>query len=138
VIGTFALAIGAFIAAFAISTYEAWWTIALVVFGVIILTVERSSLARKDAARAAIGLVGSIVLGAAGAWMLLLSQFGKARPCDNCFDNGILFLPGLGTLVVAIALGVACLRSVARGFDATPGADSSRVTSDDAEREIGR
>jgi hypothetical protein len=132
-IGILALATGAFIAAFAISTYEAWWTIAFVVFGVITLAVERSSLARKDAARTAIGLVSSIGLGAAGAWMLLLSLFGKARPCDNCFDNGILFLPGLGTLVVAIALAVVCLRSVARGFDAPAGAGSARVTSDDAD-----
>ena len=129
-IGMVALAAGAFIAAFAISTYEAWWTIALIVVGVIILAVERSSLARKEAARAAIGLIASAVFGAAGAWMLLLSQFGKARPCDDCFDNGILFLPGLGTLMVAIGLAVACLRSLARGFDGTPG----RLRSSDISR----
>lgn len=124
-LGIVALAVAAFVAAFAISTYEAWWTIALVVFGVIVLAVERSSLPRRDAVRTAMGLIGSIVLGAAGFWMLLLSQFGNARPCDACFDNGILFLPGIGALVVAIAVAMVCLRSVARGFGPVDRHDSA-------------
>jgi hypothetical protein len=114
-VGIFALAVGAFVATFAISTYEAWWTIAFVVFGVIVLGIERSSLGRRDGVRAAIGLIGSIILGAAGVWMVLLSQF-VARPCHNCFDNGILLVPGLGAVIVAIAIVVVSLRSVARGF----------------------
>lgn len=117
-IGIVALAVAAFVAAFAISTYEAWWTIVLVVFGVIILGIERSSLRPREAVWTAVGLIGSIVLGAAGGWMLLLSVFGNARPCDACFDNTVLFLPGLGVLVFAIALAMVSLRSVARGFAA--------------------
>lgn len=121
-----ALAVAAFVAAFAISTYEAWWTIALVVFGVISLGVERSSLRRKDAVRTAGGLIGSIVLGAAGGWMLLLSQFSNARPCDDCFDNGVLFLPGLGVLVVAIAVAAVSMQSVARAFGPMDGIAAAR------------
>jgi hypothetical protein len=124
-LGIFALAVGVFVAAFAISTDEAWWTIAFVVFGVIILGIERSSLGRGDAVRAAIGLIGSIILGAAGLWMLLLSQLGSARPCDACFDNGILFLPGLGAAVVAFVVAAASLRSVARAFGPSAGAASA-------------
>ena len=127
-IGIIALAAAVLVAAFAISTYEAWWTIALVVFGVVILGVERSSLGWREAVRTALGLIGSIILGAAGGWMLLLSQFGKARPCDDCFDNGVLFVPGIAALVVAIALGAACLRSVARSFAPVAGAESGRDT----------
>jgi hypothetical protein len=125
-IGILALAVAVFVAAFAISTYEAWWTIALVVFGVIFLGIERSSLARKDAMRTAVGLIGSIILGAAGAWMVLLSQFSNARPCDACFDNGVLFLPGIGALIVAIAVGSVCLLSIARAFAPIAGAESAR------------
>lgn len=115
-IGIVALGVAAFVAAYAITTYEAWWTIGLVLFGVIILAVERSSLRRGAAVRAAAGLIGSIVLAAAGFWMVVLGMFGRGRPCDGCFDNGVLFLPGLGILVVAIALGAVCLLRVARAF----------------------
>jgi uncharacterized membrane-anchored protein len=113
------------VAAFAISTYEAWWTIALIVFGVIMLGIERSSLARREAIRTALGLIGSIILGAAGGWMLLLSQF-RARPCDACFDNGVLLLPGIAALILAIAVGAICMRSIARGFAPVAGAESAR------------
>lgn len=113
-IGIVALAVAVFVAAFAISTYEAWWTIAFVVFAVIVLGIERSSLGRREGMRTAAGLLGSIVLGAAGGWMLLLAVFGKARPCDDCFDNGVLLLPGIAALVVAIVVAAVCLRSLAR------------------------
>jgi|GEM_PF-4647472 uncharacterized membrane protein YraQ (UPF0718 family) len=116
-IGVIALAAAVFVAAFAITTSEAWWTIALVVFGVIVLAVERSTLPRRAALMTAAGLIGSIVLGAAGGWMVLLSQFSGARPCDSsCFDNGVLLVPGLVALVASIVLGLAGLRTVARAF----------------------
>jgi hypothetical protein len=122
-VGIVALALAVFVAAYAIKTYEAWWTIGLVLFGVIILAVERSSLRRGDAVRAAAGLIGSIVLAAAGFWMVVLGMFGRGRPCDECFDNGLLFLPGLGTIVVAIALAAVCLLRVARAFGAPGGGE---------------
>jgi hypothetical protein len=124
-IGILALAVTVFVAAFAISTYEAWWTIALVVFGVIFLGIERSSLRRKDAVQTAVGLITSAILGAAGAWMVLLSQFRNARPCDACVDNGVLFLPGVGALIVAIVVGAVCLRTVASAFVPIAGATSA-------------
>jgi hypothetical protein len=62
-IGMVALAAAVFVAAFAITTYEAWWTIVLVVFGVIVLAAERSPVRGRAAALAAVGLVGAIVLG---------------------------------------------------------------------------
>jgi hypothetical protein len=119
-LGIVALAVAAFVAAFAISTYEAWWTIALVVGGVILLAVERSSLRRTDGVRTATGLIGSIVLGMAGGWMMLLGTFGSARPCDACFDNRVLLLPGLGTVVVAIVIAAVCLRSLVHAFRTAP------------------
>jgi hypothetical protein len=114
--GIVALAVAAFVAAFAISTYEAWWTIALVVFGVIVLGMERSSRRPKDAVLTTSGLIGSIVLGAAGGWMIVVGIFGNPRPCDACFDNRVLLLPGLGALVLAIVIAAVCIRSVARAF----------------------
>jgi hypothetical protein len=129
-IGIVALAVAAFVAAFAISTYEAWWTIGLVAFGLIVLGVERSSLRRRDAVRTAGGLIGSIVLAAAGFGMVVLGMFGRARPCDACFDNGILFLPGIATLVVAVALAVVCLRSVAHAYRPTDGIEATREIPD--------
>lgn len=124
-IGIVALATAVFIAAIAVSTFEAWWAIALVAVGVIVLAVERSALRRKDAIPAAVGLIGSIFLGAAGAWILLLSQFGRARPCDACFDNGVLLLPGLVIFIVVIVIATVCLREIVRGFSRTIGAESA-------------
>jgi hypothetical protein len=121
-----ALAVAVFVAAFAISTYEAWWTIGLVVIGVVVLGVDRSSLRRRDALLTVFGFIGSLVLAAAGLWMVVLGLFGNARPCDACFDNSVLFLPGLAVLVASIAIALVGLRSIARAFRSTDGAASMR------------
>jgi hypothetical protein len=116
-VGIVVLAVAALIAAFAISTYEAWWTIVLVLFGVIVLAVERSALRGKSRILVSFGLIGSIVVAGAGGWMILLGLFPAATPCDtSCFDNGILLLPGLATVVLALVVGSMSLRAVARGF----------------------
>jgi len=125
-IGIVVLAATALVAAFAISTYAAWWTIWLVVFGAIVLAAERSSLPRKAAILTAGGLSGSIVLAAAGAWFVLLGAYSGARPCDECSDNRILWLPGLALVIVAIVIGILCGRSLAGGFRSTARSSSKR------------
>ncbi len=125
-IGIVALAAAVFVAAFAITTYEAWSTIALVVFGVIVLAIDRSSLPRKAAVLTAIGLIGSIVLASAGGWMVLLGIYSGAAPCEDvCFDNRVLLLPGFVILIVAIVLAVISARSLVGAFGSTPSATST-------------
>jgi len=115
-IGIVALAGTTLVAAFAIATYEAWWTIGLVIMGVALLAVDRSGLRCTSAARVAVGLIGALVLGVTGLWMVLLGVFGKARPCDDCFDNGVLFVLGLIVVVVAIVVAALSIRWVLRAF----------------------
>src|SRR5258708_18462086 len=116
-IGIVALAAAVFVAAFAITTYEAWWTIVLVVFGVIVLAIERSSLPRKAAVLTAIGLIGSIVLAGAGGWMVLLGVYPGTAACkDVCVDNRVLLGPGFLILIVAIVLAVISARSLTGAF----------------------
>jgi hypothetical protein len=119
-VGVVALALGVFVAAFAISTYEAWWTIVFVALGVAVLAIERSTLRRRDALVTGVGVAGSTVLGAAGFWMVVLGIFGTARPCDACFDNGVLLLPGLVALGLAGIVAVFSVRSIARAFRSRP------------------
>jgi hypothetical protein len=118
--GVVALAVGALIAAFAISTYQPWWSILFVALGVIVLAIERSTLRGKDAVLTSTALAGSLVLGAAGSWMVLLGMFGAARPCDACFDNRVLLLPGLGVVALAVIVASVSIRSVARAFRSRP------------------
>jgi hypothetical protein len=116
-VGIVVLAAAALISAYAISTYEAWWTVVLVVFGVITRAVERSALRGRSRVLVALGLIGSIVVAGAGGWMVLLGVFPAARPCDTaCFDNSILLLPGLVTVMFALVVGAMSLRTLARGF----------------------
>jgi hypothetical protein len=116
-VGIVVLFAATLIAAFAISTYEAWWTIVLVAFGVTVCAVERSTLRGRSRVLVALGLIGSIVVAGAGGWLVLLGVFPAARPCDTtCFDNSILLLPGFVTVVLALVVGAMSLRAVAKGF----------------------
>ena len=53
--------------------------------------------------------------------MILLGMYPAAAPCDSsCFDNRVLLLPGLGTVLVALVIGAINLRVVARAFRSGP------------------
>ena len=110
------LALGAIlsVAAVLIWPFEAWAAIPLVGLAVAVIVSGRWPVDHGGVIRAAVGIGLSLALGAAGAFMVLLSLYGPARPCDACTDNVILLMPGIGTLIVAIVLLAICARSISR------------------------
>jgi len=59
------------VAAVAMLTYEAWWALAAIPFGLVLVGLERQGLSLAAAFAMAAIIAGS-----------LLAQFANARPCD--------------------------------------------------------
>lgn len=92
--------------------FEWWPAIPIGVLTVIVLIATRWRLEQGRVRWAVLGVGAALVIGLAGFWFGLLGISRGARPCDNCADNSALPWPGLGLLVVGVALFLVSLRSL--------------------------
>lgn len=70
------------VAAVAMLTDEAWWALAAIPFGLVLVGLERQGLSLAAAFAMAAIIAGSLLAIGVGLFLIVMSQFANARPCD--------------------------------------------------------
>jgi hypothetical protein len=115
------LAASVAVAAFAMLTYEAWWALAAIPFGLVLVGLERQGLSLAAAFAMAAVIAGSLLAIGMGLLLILLSQAVMSAACDpnaTCTSgSGGLIYAGfalLGSGIVGLILSARWLRAHGR------------------------
>jgi len=89
-VAAFALAGSVAVAAISMLTYEAWWALSSISFGIVVFGLERRGLSLAAAFALAAVVAASLLSVGMGLWLIVISQSGIAHPCDpGPCTNGI-------------------------------------------------
>jgi hypothetical protein len=95
------LAASVAVATFALLTYEAWWALAAIPFGLVLVGLERQCLSLAAAFAMAAVIAGSLLAIGMGLLLILLSQAVMSAACD---PNATCTSGNAGALYAGFAL----------------------------------
>jgi hypothetical protein len=109
------------VAVFALLTYEAWWALSAIPFGIVLVGLERGGLSLPGAFAMAAVIAGSILAIGMGLFLILISQSAMSAACDpgtTCTSGSWGLIYGgfalLGSGIVGLVLSARQLRARAR------------------------